>query len=74
MPITLTSTGVRFNDGNTQVFAVNQTANNAILENGLTINSSYTLTTGKNGMSVGPITLGSGVTVTIPASSRWVIL
>jgi hypothetical protein len=32
------------------------------------------LTTSKNGFSVGPITLGSGVVVTVPSGSRWAIL
>ena len=49
-------------------------ANGVIYENNLTISADYTLTTGKNGMSVGPITVDSGVTVTIPSGQRWVIL
>jgi len=43
-------------------------------ENETTVTTSYTLTTGKNAMSVGPITINSGVTVTIPSGQRWVIL
>lgn len=42
--------------------------------NGNTVSTSYTIPTGKNASSVGPITLASGTTVTIPANSRWVIL
>lgn len=44
------------------------------VENGVTVNNSYTLTTGKNAESVGPITISSGATVTIPSGQRWVIL
>ena len=44
------------------------------VENALTVNNNYTLSTDKNAMSVGPITIGSGVTVTIPSGQRWVIL
>ena len=43
-------------------------------ENGVTVTTSYTLTTSKNAMSVGPITVNSGITVTIPSGQRWVIL
>jgi hypothetical protein len=43
-------------------------------ENGLTVNTSYTLTTSRNAMSVGPITLASGATVTVPSGQRWVVL
>ena len=43
-------------------------------ENELTVTTSYTLTTARNAMSTGPITIDSGVTVTIPTDQRWVIL
>jgi hypothetical protein len=32
------------------------------------------LTTGKNGFSVGPITIDAGAAVTVPANQRWVVL
>ena len=44
------------------------------VENGVTVTTNYTLSTGKNAESVGPITVNSGVTVTIPSDQRWVIL
>jgi hypothetical protein len=43
-------------------------------ENGQTITTSYTLTTSTNAMSTGPLTVNSGVSVTIPSGSRWVVL
>ena len=43
-------------------------------ENELTVTASYTLTTSRNAMSTGPITINSGVTVTVPTGQRWVIL
>jgi hypothetical protein len=49
-------------------------AGGVIFENSLTISSNYTLTTSKNGLSVGPITIASGVTVTVPSGQRWVVL
>jgi hypothetical protein len=49
-------------------------ANGVIYENNLVISSNYTLTAGKSGMSVGPITINSGVSVTVPAGQRWVVL
>jgi hypothetical protein len=49
-------------------------AGGVIYENNTTINANYTITSGKNGMSVGAITIASGVSVTIPTGSRWVIL
>jgi hypothetical protein len=49
-------------------------AGGVIFENSLVITENYTLTTGKNGFSVGPITIDSGVSVTIPVDQRWVVL
>jgi len=43
-------------------------------ENELTVTTSYTLTTARNAMSTGPITINSGVVVTVPTGQRWVIL
>jgi hypothetical protein len=42
-------------------------------ENGQTVTTSYTITSGKNAMSVGPITINSGAAVTVPSGSRWLV-
>ena len=49
-------------------------AGGVIYENAVTISSDYTLSTNKNGMSVGPVTIDTGVSVTIPSGQRWVVL
>ena len=48
-------------------------AGGAIYENTQTISANYTMTTGTNGHSVGPITVDTGVTVTIPTGSSWLV-
>ena len=45
-----------------------------LYENGQTVTESYTITSGKSAMSVGPITVNTGISVTIPSGSRWLIL
>jgi hypothetical protein len=45
-----------------------------LVENAQSITTSYTIPSGRSAMSSGPITLGSGVSVTIPSGSKWVIL
>lgn len=50
--------------GNDQIF----------VQNGQTVTATYSIPVGKNASSVGPITINSGVSVTIPSASRWVIL
>jgi hypothetical protein len=49
-------------------------AGGAVYENKQVISSNYTMSTNYSGESVGPITIDSGVTVTIPSGSRWVVL
>jgi hypothetical protein len=48
-------------------------AGGAIYENTQTITANYTMTTGTNGHSVGPITINSGIVVTIPSGSSWLV-
>ena len=49
-------------------------AGGAIYENKDDITADYTITSGSNGFSVGPMTIASGVSVTIPSGQRWVVL
>lgn len=44
------------------------------IENEQSVSTSYTITTNKNAVSTGPITIDSGAVVTVPSGSRWVIL
>ena len=44
------------------------------VENSYTIDSSSTINTGSNAISVGPLTISSGVSVTVPSGSRWLVL
>ena len=43
-------------------------------ENSLIVTTSYTLSTGKSAMSVGPITINGGAAVTIPSGYSWLVL
>ena len=66
-------------DGNTMDITISGGArgnggNNVFFENDITVTSDYEITTGKNAMSGGPITINSGVTVTIPSGSTWTIV
>ena len=49
-------------------------ANNGLILNNATVSSSYTIATGNNAMSVGPVTVASGQTVTVSSGQRWVVL
>ena len=49
-------------------------ASGAIYTNTTTISTNYTITSGNNGFSVGPITISSGYAVTVASGQRWVVL
>jgi hypothetical protein len=78
---------VRFNSTLTQFEGYNGTAwgkigggatgggsDDVFIENGQTVTTNYTLTSGKNAVSAGPVTVNSGITVTIPSGASWVIV
>jgi len=67
---------IDFRIGGADKMEMNATAfsGGAIYENADDIAANYSITAGKNAFSVGPITIASGVTVTVPSGQRWVIL
>jgi hypothetical protein len=44
------------------------------IENSATISTSSTINTGNNAISGGPVTIASGVTITVPTGSRWTVV
>ncbi len=49
-------------------------ANNGIFVNAQTVTANYTISSGNNGGSFGPVTVGSGVSVTIASGSVWTVV
>lgn len=47
---------------------------NGLIVNGTTVSASYTIASGQNAMSIGPITINSGITVTVSSGQRWLVL
>lgn len=74
------TTKVSFSAGTKDVFVTYPasmaafSAASAVTENFTTFNGTFTLTPGKNGFSVGPITVASGSSFTVPSGQRWVVL
>jgi hypothetical protein len=50
------------------------TSSAGLWENAATISADYTISVGNNALSAGPITVGSGVTVTVPSGSTWTVI
>jgi hypothetical protein len=77
-PITLTtsgSSGAATFVGNTLNIPVYTGGGSSgpILESYQTISSNYSLTAGSNGFSVGPVSVATGVAVTVPTGQVWLI-
>lgn len=49
-------------------------ASNGIVVNSATVSADYTIATGDNAMSAGPVSVASGVTVTVSSGSRWAVV
>ena len=49
------------------------TTTKGLYEHAHTITSNYSMTSGNNALTAGPITINSGVSVTIPSGSTWII-
>ena len=49
-------------------------ANQIFFQNDLTVTGSYAIPTGKNAGTFGPVSINSGVTVTVPSGSVWTVV
>jgi len=44
------------------------------IENDQTVTTNYTISTNKNAVSAGTVTINSGISVTVPTGARWVVV
>lgn len=72
--VSVTSSKLTFVPSTGSVTAPQVAASNGIFVNNMTIGANYTIPTGYGAHSVGAVTLSSGVSVTVPSGSRWVVL
>lgn len=49
-------------------------SNKVFFENDMNVTTDYTITSGKNAMSAGPITIDNGVTVTVGNGQTWTVV
>ena len=50
------------------------TTNTVFFENDIAVAVNYQITSGKNAMSAGPISINAGIAVTVPSGSSWTIV
>lgn len=80
--LTATATEINYTDGVTSPIQTQLNAkgpsgggtNAVFYENDQTVTDNYTIPVGKNALSTGPLTVNSGVTVTVSAGSRYVVI
>jgi hypothetical protein len=63
-----------YQDETGTAYAPQFAASNGLFINAKTVSTNYTIPTDYNASSAGPVTLGSGISVTVPSGSRWVVL
>ena len=63
-----------FGDTTDTAYETQFAASNGLLMNNKTIATSYSIPSGYCATSAGPITVNSGITITVPTGSRWVVL
>jgi len=68
------STELKWNPSTGDLSAPQSIASNGLIQNSATVSNSYTIATGNNAVSVGPITVASGKSVTVSSGQRWVVL
>jgi hypothetical protein len=69
-----TTGNVLTSDGTTWTSAAPTGSVSPFSENLDVVAANYTIVTGRNALSVGPMTINSGVTVTVDSGQRWVVL
>ena len=60
-------------DAANTAFADQMASSNGIVLNNLTVATTFSIPSGYSAMSAGPITINSGVSVTVPSGSKWVV-
>jgi len=68
------SSSFTYNNTTGDLTAPQQVASNGIIVNAQSIAASYTIASGNNAMSVGPVTVAATKSVTVTSGSRWVVL
>ena len=63
-----------YQDATNTAYAPQFASSNGLNVNNGTISSSYTFPTGYNSVEAGDVTISGGATVTVPSTSRWVIV
>jgi hypothetical protein len=63
-----------YGDATDTAFEAQFAASNGLIMNNMTVGTTFSIPSGYSASSVGPVVVSSGVTITVPSGSRWVVL
>jgi hypothetical protein len=63
-----------YGDATDTAFEAQFAASNGLMMNNMTVGTTFSIPSGYSASSVGPVVVSSGVTITVPSGSRWVVL
>ena len=63
-----------YGDATNTAFQAQFAASNGLMMNNMTVGTTFSIPSGYSASSVGPVVVSSGVTITVPSGSRWVVL
>jgi hypothetical protein len=70
----VSSTKLQYNPSKGELTSPAQISSNGIVINSTTMSASYTIATGTNGFTVGPLTINSGVVLTVASGQRHLVI
>ena len=71
---TADTTALSINASQVVTASVKMVVSSGLLEHSATVSTNYSISSGNNAISGGPITVNSGVTVTVPSGSVWTVV
>lgn len=74
LSLKVTSTKLTYNPSTGEMRTTAFVDNNAIMVVNTTVTENYTIATGTNGLSVGPVTVANGATLTLSSGQRYIVL
>jgi hypothetical protein len=74
IPRNLSQLADNYNPSTDELSVGTQISNNGIMQNSATVAISYTIAAGNNGLSAGPVSVNTGITVTVSTGSVWSVI
>jgi hypothetical protein len=67
------TTALSINASQVVTASIKMVVASGLLEHSATVSTNYSISSGNNAISGGPITVASGVSVTVPSGSNWTV-